>query len=244
MIRIVVSTRHGVPPEPSIAVEFGPTGGTIGRAATNTLVLDDPERTVSRVHAQVLCRDGEFFVIDRGSNPLLVNGRALGAGNETPLAADDRLVIGGFELKVELAADMARTAVGQAAAPSTPVDDPFVDLLAGLAPPSAAPIAPAARAPAAAAADLALFPDPMAPSAPSRGTAAVDPFADLLGPAATPAPAAGLGSLDDFSDLGAAQGGGKSNGIDDLFGGMGGLGGGSDPLALSPLADPMLQPNT
>ncbi|RYY49595.1 MAG: type VI secretion system-associated FHA domain protein TagH, partial [Comamonadaceae bacterium] len=69
-------------------------------------------------------------------------------------------------------------------------------------------------------------------------------FADLLGPAPASAPTAGLGSLDDFSDLGAAKGGGKSNGIDDLFGGMGGLGAGSDPLALSPLADPLLQPNT
>ena len=239
-----VHASRGAAGESRVAV-FDASGGTIGRAVTNTLVLDDPERTVSRVHAQVLCRDGQFFVIDRGSNPLLVNGRALGAGNETPLAPDDRLVIGGFELKVELPADTARAASGQAAAQSAPGDDPFADLLAGLAPPWAAPAAAPTRAPAAAApTDLTLFPDPMGSSAPGRGQAAMDPFADLLGAVPAPAATAGLGSLDDFSDLGAAQGSGKANGIDDLFGGMGGLGAGSDPLALSPLADPLLQPNT
>ena len=66
MIHIAVITRQGAPAGQSIAADFGPNGGTIGRADTNTLVLDDPDRTVSRVHAQVLCRDGQYFVIDNG----------------------------------------------------------------------------------------------------------------------------------------------------------------------------------
>ena len=75
--------------------------------------------------------------------------------------------------------------------------------------------------------------------------AQIDPFANLLGPTPSSAPAAGLGALDDFSDLGAPPPHGKAAGIDELFGGMGGGGGiGGDPLALSPLADPLLQPNT
>ena len=100
MIHIAVITRQGAPAGQSISADFGPNGGTIGRADTNTLVLDDPDRTVSRVHAQVLCRDGQYFVIDRGSNPMQCNGVSLGSGKEAALGDGARLVIGSFELTV------------------------------------------------------------------------------------------------------------------------------------------------
>ena len=102
MIHIAVITRQGAPAGQSIAADFGPNGGTIGRADTNTLVLDDPDRTVSRVHAQVLCRDGQYFVIDRGSNPMQCNGVSLGSGKEAPLADGARLIVGSFELSVRM----------------------------------------------------------------------------------------------------------------------------------------------
>jgi len=268
MIHIAVITRQGAPAGQSIAADFGPNGGTIGRADTNTLVLDDPDRTVSRVHAQVLCRDGQYFVIDRGSNPMQCNGVSLGSGKEAALGDGARLVIGSFELTVRAKAAGApasaasaassapiipNTVLGTpgaaAAAPSS--DDPFADLLAGLAPPAApaAPAAAPARSPAAAPADPLLFPDPMQSGSRNAQAASIDPFANLLGPTPSPAaasPAGGLGALDDFSDLGAPAHG-KATGIDELFGGMNsGMGGGigGDPLALSPLADPLLQPNT
>ena len=66
--------------QPGASAHFDATGGTVGRASTNMLVLDDPERTVSRVHAQIVFREGRFFVVDRGSNPMSHNGRPLGAG--------------------------------------------------------------------------------------------------------------------------------------------------------------------
>lgn len=254
MIHIAVITRQGAPAGQSIAADFGPHGGTIGRADTNTLVLDDPDRTVSRVHAQVLCRDGQYFVIDRGSNPMQCDGVSLGSGKEAALGDGARLVIGSFELTVRAVAVapavIPNTVLGApagavAAAPSS--DDPFADLLAGLAPPSS-PAAPAARTPASAAPaaqpDSLLFPDPMESGSRNAQAAKIDPFADLLGPTPSSAPATGPGALDDFSDLGAPAHG-KASGIDELFGGMGGGGGiGGDPLALSPLADPLLQPNT
>src|SRR5690349_2398720 len=104
MIHIAVITRQGAPAGQPIAADFGPNGGTIGRADTNTLVLDDPDRTVSRVHAQVLCRDGQYFVIDRGSNPMQCNGVSLGSGKEAPLADGARLIVGSFELSVRMSA--------------------------------------------------------------------------------------------------------------------------------------------
>ncbi|WP_295989070.1 type VI secretion system-associated FHA domain protein TagH, partial [uncultured Variovorax sp.] len=114
--------------------------------------------------------------------------------------------------------------------------------------PPAAPAAPSRPAAAAAAAlpDSLLFPDPMESGSRNVQAAQVDPFANLLGPGPSSKPAAGLGALDDFSDLGAPPANGKAASIDELFGGMGGSGGGigGDPLALSPLADPLLQPNT
>jgi len=255
MIRIAVVARQGVPTGEGLAAEFGPEGGTLGRAGTNALVLDDPDRTVSRVHAQVLCRNGEYFIVDRGSNPMQCNGQSLGAGNEAVLTDGARLVVGSFELAVRVTAAAAASPSPQAipdtmfggasAAPvasssSSSSDDPFADLLAGLAP-AAAPVAVAP----AAAADAMQFPDPMATGSRNAQAAQIDPFADLLGAAPSAAPAAGLGALDDFSDLGAPPAHGKAASIDSLFGGTGGGGGiGGDPLALSPLADPLRQPNT
>lgn len=261
MIHIAVITRQGAPAGQSIAADFGPNGGTIGRADTNTLVLDDPDRTVSRVHAQVLCRDGQYFVIDRGSNPMQCNGVSLGSGKEAALTDGARLVVGSFELTVRVAAAAATpppslaipntvlgAPAGAPAAAASSSDDPFADLLAGLAPPPAPAAAPkpAVQSPAAALPDSLLFPDPMESGSRNVQAAQVDPFANLLGPSPSSTPSAGMGALDDFSDLGAPPAHGKAANIDDLFGGMGGGGGGigGDPLALSPLADPLLQPNT
>ncbi|WP_305728104.1 type VI secretion system-associated FHA domain protein TagH [Variovorax sp. PDC80] len=248
-----------------MSANFGPEGGTIGRADTNTLVLDDPDRTVSRVHAQVLCRDGQYFAIDRGSNPMQCNGVSLGSGKEAALTDGARLVVGSFELvvRVQAAAPAPAPAAapfaipetimglsGAAPAPATATsDDPFADLLAGLgSPPAPAPApgrSPASSPSSSSSADSLLFPDPMATGSRNAQAAQIDPFANLLGPDPASAPAGGLGALDDFSDLGAPPAHGKAAGIDALFGGTAGAGGiGGDPLALSPLADPLLQPNT
>lgn len=266
MIQITVVTRQGVPAGPSLSANFGPEGGTIGRADTNTLVLDDPDRTVSRVHAQVLCRDGQYFAIDRGSNPMQCNGVSLGSGKEAALTDGARLVVGSFELVVRVQAAapapaafaIPETIMGLSGAKSAPApasaaassDDPFADLLAGLgSPPAPAPGRSPAPSPSSSSssssADSLLFPDPMATGSRNAQAAQIDPFANLLGPDPASAPAGGLGALDDFSDLGAPPAHGKAAGIDELFGGAAGGGGiGGDPLALSPLADPLLQPNT
>lgn len=257
MIEIVVVGRQGAPMGRPLAARFGPQGGTIGRSDTNTLVLDDPDRTVSRVHAQVLCRNGQYVIVDRGSNAMQCNGVPLGAGNEAALQGGERLVIGSFELAVQRvggeAASVPPPAGGDlptgfgagpaARAPALPDDDPFADLLAGLGPASPPPARPAPPpSPAPSAAPLpAAFADPMG-MAPRAGTpSGDDPFAGLLG--ATPA---GAAPLDDFSDLGlpaASNPTANSQRIDDLFG-LGPGASGGDPLALSPLADPLRQPNT
>lgn len=262
MIHFEVIARQGASAPRGLGATFGPEGGTIGRAPANTLVLDDPDRTVSRVHAQVLCREGQYFIVDRGSNPLHCEGVALGAGNEAALKGGERLVIGGFELRVTMPeAVPAPAAAGPAAsarpapavAPAGGGSDPFADLLAGLsgpAPAAALAAAPAPRTDPLAFADPRLA-DPLGLPAAGRAEAGAgagaDPFADLLGPA--PGSAASGPSLpgDDFSDLGlpaAARATASAQRIDELFGDLPSQGLGVDPLAMSPLADPLLQPNT
>ncbi|MEN9395560.1 MAG: hypothetical protein RLZ81_90, partial [Pseudomonadota bacterium] len=248
-MQILVVSHRGVAVSPARSVSFGPEGGSIGRADSSTLVLDDPERTVSRVHAQVLCRGDRFFVVDRGSNPLLCNGHPLGAGNEVALNNGDRLTIGSFELSVQGIGVAAQpTMVGGMPAQATSadaMDDPFADLLVGLESPRPNPVPPAPRAAinqsGAAPVRSPLFEDPM--GAPALTGSVPDPFADLLGPQATGAPGGRpTEHLSDFSDL-AIQSGGSSSSLDQLFG-LGPTAGAGDPLALSPLADPLLQPNT
>jgi predicted component of type VI protein secretion system len=59
------------------SARFDERGGTIGRAEHNRLVLPDPTRRISRVHATVVYRDGQFTIVDNGSNPVAVNGRVV-----------------------------------------------------------------------------------------------------------------------------------------------------------------------
>ena len=196
MIRIAAIALHGAPLGRSLATDFDASGGSIGRATTNQLVLEDPDRTVSRVHAQVLVRDGRYFIVDRGSNPMQCDGRQVGAGNEVPLRGGERLVIGGLELTVELldgvgGSSLEPVSLGDAFA-SAPqvdaaagsVDDPFSHLLAllGSAAPDVGPArVPADRAPIkksrVSARSSPFFTRGAAASATSKAS---DPFANLL----------------------------------------------------------------
>ena len=56
MIRLNVTTHNGRPLNQPLFAQFDELGGDIGRADTNQLVLPDPERTISRVHARVMFR--------------------------------------------------------------------------------------------------------------------------------------------------------------------------------------------
>jgi FHA domain-containing protein len=268
----VVSARTGVQVQGLSAV-FGVAGGTIGRAKTNQLVLDDPERTVSRIHAQIVSRGGTFLIVDQGSNPLLHNGQALGSGNEAHLSEGDRLQIGGFELSVNVQASQAAAAAApgagllpddmtmlpsahaaaqkQGAAGLSADDDPFADLLAGLGGPSGEKPSPA---PVQLATSKAAMPSALP-------AALDDPMGTFSGLAAAPAKASGVDPFDDLLDFGTPAGGksaapgaqntdvlgslptGQSSSIDELFG-LSGTSAGADPFGASPLAAPLMQPNT
>jgi len=260
VITLTIISLNGAPVSRAASATFDELGGTIGRADTNQLVLEDPDRSVSRVHAQIVFRSGSYAVVDRGSNPIQVNGRDVGNGREAPLAEGDRLQIGGYVLSVQRAL----------AASSAASDDPF----AGLLTPSGGkgPSAPSGARPAPG------IPDPLAafgfdtkpskapvsssraasPSAPGASIGGIpedwDPFAPdpvASSPSATGRP--GGGPRDSLGlDIGgaapaalipglAASGPGGGDSLDSLFGLEPGLGG--DPLAQSALANPAAKPN-
>ncbi|RFU48321.1 type VI secretion system-associated FHA domain protein TagH [Paraburkholderia sp. DHOC27] len=127
MLTLTVTHFNGKPPLQRIAATFDNEGGTIGRAETNQLVLEDAERTVSRVHAQIVWREGRYRLIDRGSNPALVNGTPLEPGEEIVVAEGDEVQIGGYQLRATLDGDRE---------PLNSNADPFADIFGDAAPAS------------------------------------------------------------------------------------------------------------
>jgi type VI secretion system FHA domain protein len=117
----------GRPVAPELSARFEESGGTIGRGQNNALVLADPERYISRIHATVSFQAGGFIITDNGTkNPVLLNGRPLGQGNQAKLADGDTVKVGDYILQVSL----PRGAPQQAAPPPPKVarDDPFAGL--------------------------------------------------------------------------------------------------------------------
>jgi len=101
MITINVTALNAQALPQPLSADFGEAGGTIGRAPEHTLVLADADRKISRTHATVFFRDGRYTLRDQGSVvPVLLNGRPLGNGNESPLAGGDEISIAGYTMRV------------------------------------------------------------------------------------------------------------------------------------------------
>jgi len=84
---------------------FDTTGGTIGRSADNHLVLEDPTKYISRIHAKIEFHDGGFYLTNVGSNPTLVNSDPLGRTHSVLLSDADQVTIGDYQLVVQLNLD-------------------------------------------------------------------------------------------------------------------------------------------
>ena len=255
MIILTVTSVNNTPSDGTLSASFDELGGSIGRAESNQLVLPDPERNISRVAAQIVYRNGNYAIVDRGSNPIVVSGQALGSGREAVLQAGDRVRIGGYELTVKLGAPAAAAASSSdpfadllgpstaAPAPGGQLFDPLAGFAAAPAPqPGRAPAAAPAPKPAAAAAagGIPIDWDPFAPDSMviRAGAAARPPVAgarrDALGlDLGAAAPAALIPDL--------AMRSAEPSSLDQLFG-LGPAKGG-DPLANSVLDAPMAQPN-
>src|SRR5215813_11950716 len=104
MLTIRAVSFKGRPLDREVAARFEEAGGTIGRGETNTLVLADPERFISRTHATISFQAGGFIITDNGTkNPVTLNGRPLGSGSQARLSDRDQIKIGDYLLEVALA---------------------------------------------------------------------------------------------------------------------------------------------
>lgn len=240
MILLTVLSYNGAPTA-GLAASFDELGGSIGRADNNQLVLPDPERSISRVHARILFRGGAYAVVDNGSNPVSVNGRPLASGVEQRLQPGDQLQIGGYLLAVSEGA-VARVS-------ADPFADLFGDISSGLATP-AAQAAPAAAAPSPLRAPAwppaqPPAPTPSASFAPGQIPHDWDPFAadpvGSLSPVFPTSPAAQPGQP--LGDLQFGPSSAAADSLDDLFG-LGGTPLVGDPLGAAPKDALLIQANT
>src|SRR4029450_10009522 len=131
MLTIRAVSFKGRPPARGLAARFEEGGGTIGRGETNTLVLPDPERFISRTHATISFQAGGFLITDtRTKNPVVVNGRALGSGSQARLGDGDQIKIGDYVLQIAVTASSAPQIGPLSGLPaSSSALDPFADLL-------------------------------------------------------------------------------------------------------------------
>ena len=80
-------------------VELGRRSLTIGRAQQNDVVLDDPDKMVSRFHAELRVLDGEYVLVDLNSqNGTWVDARRV---ERITLAAGVPVAIGPYRLVLE-----------------------------------------------------------------------------------------------------------------------------------------------
>ena len=96
----VMSCNEQILPQP-LSAEFDESGGNIGRAEENTLVLQDPERHISRIHASIIYREGSFAIRCQGSAlPIYLNDRILNNGQEAQINQGDKIRINHYLMRV------------------------------------------------------------------------------------------------------------------------------------------------
>ena len=151
--------------------------GSIGRSEDCDWVLSSSG--VSRVHAMIRCLNGIYFIEDRSTNGMLLNGVPLVKGEPSALKQGDRLQIDTFEVSVDV------QAVGAAPVPAAPAPGP-VDIFA------TSPLPPA--------------PLPAPTPMPASAVDPLDAFLDLgLGPAAPAGAPRDGGLIPDAAPIGGAD---------------------------------------
>ncbi|MCC8469373.1 type VI secretion system-associated FHA domain protein TagH [Xanthomonas phaseoli] len=99
---------------------FAGTGGSIGRSDESDWVLAAPG--VSRTHAVVRFLNGMYFIEDRSTNGMSLNGTALTRADPSALSDGDRLQLDSFEIQVQV------QALAAASTPA-PAFDPLPDAM-------------------------------------------------------------------------------------------------------------------
>ncbi|ATB60542.1 peptide-binding protein [Xanthomonas citri pv. fuscans] len=97
---LTVSGAHAAQFGASAQKRFAGTGGSIGRSEESDWVLAAPG--VSRTHAVVRFLNGMYFIEDRSTNGMSLNGTALTRADPSALSDGDRLQLDSFEIQVQV----------------------------------------------------------------------------------------------------------------------------------------------
>ncbi|MEE4376214.1 MAG: type VI secretion system-associated FHA domain protein TagH [Candidatus Competibacteraceae bacterium] len=84
----------------------------IGRGPDNDWLLPDPERVLSGKHCAIAYRDGKYYLTDTSTNGVFINQseERLGKGNTVQLNDGDELILGDYEIQVNIIQDTADSA--------------------------------------------------------------------------------------------------------------------------------------
>jgi pSer/pThr/pTyr-binding forkhead associated (FHA) protein len=93
---------------------------SIGRDAYTDVYLEDP--TVSRLHAVIERRDGDFLLSDRSSNGTLVNGSKVVVEHHL-LFDKDEVTVGRYRVMIEIHTDSKESLYNQAKSEGWTIDD-------------------------------------------------------------------------------------------------------------------------
>jgi FHA domain-containing protein len=133
----------GQPLSHAITARFDAAGGTVGRSDSNTLALPDPRRHISRLQAEVVCKDGRYLMRNAGNaNPISVNDTSLAPGASAPVTHGDELQIGAYVLRVTLESPQPMPRTGTQASAGLPA---HTVIMASAAEPKTHPRRPGAQ---------------------------------------------------------------------------------------------------
>ncbi|MFG5407867.1 type VI secretion system-associated FHA domain protein TagH [Piscinibacter sakaiensis] len=139
---LTIRTLSCPPPDDpqTIHAQFGVAGGRIGRSPPCTLILPDPNRHISREHAEIRFRDSAFSIkVVSKVNSVVVNEAVIAPGQAVELSDGDQILIG--EYLLQAAIQPAAPGVDALFAPtvSPGLAPPSQDMFSGLAPSAATP---------------------------------------------------------------------------------------------------------
>lgn len=109
---------YGGEPRQGMSKHFDASRATVGRGADNDWTLPDPEKHLSSRHCIIENRSNRYVIIDVSKNGVFLNGAeyALGNGSFADLADGDLILIGDYQIQVEIEADSSALAVPAAGA--------------------------------------------------------------------------------------------------------------------------------
>ncbi len=102
-LTLKVVTFKGQPPHEPLTMIFDRQGGTIGRSKSADFVLPDPDRFLSRKHAEIIFKDNSCYLKDTSLSGSYIRNKKLQVHqNQVELEDGDFIEVGDYVLSVEL----------------------------------------------------------------------------------------------------------------------------------------------